>query len=116
LPRAVAAGGCKYSLGRRRKRMHYTVAGVISKDRFTVNGYAESPQFEVRKIYGLDGNSLSLRNMEGMELVAIREQTSPTRFEISIDGAQPITVHHQGWFGRRYSINTPSGEMAATVG
>jgi hypothetical protein len=25
-------------------------------------------------------------------------------------------VRHKGWFGRRYCIDTPAGEMSATVG
>ena len=29
--------------------------------------------------------------------------------------AQVITVHHNGWFGRRYSIDGPLGELSATV-
>lgn len=96
--------------------MRYTVANMLSKERFTIDDDGGTPQFETRRIYGLDGNSLSLRNLEGKELAAIRPRARPTRFEIATGTDQPITVRHQGWFGRRYSMDTPVGETTATVG
>ena len=96
--------------------MRYTVANKWSKERFTIDDDEGTPQFEVLRIYGLDGNSLSLRNLEGKELSAIRPRTGPTRFEIAMGSDQPTTVRHQGWFGRRYSVDSPAGEMSATVG
>jgi len=98
------------------KPMRYTAASKWSKERFTIDDEAGTPKLEVRRIYGVDGNSLLLQNLEGKELAAIRPRTSPTRFEIAIGANQPITVRHRGWFGRRYSIDTPVGEMTATVG
>lgn len=96
--------------------MRYTAAKILSKEQFTIDDDAGAPQFQVRRIYGPDGNSLSLRNPEARELAAIKPRTGPTRFEIAQDDHGPITVRHQGWFGRKYSIETPAGDMTATVG
>jgi uncharacterized protein YxjI len=96
--------------------MRYTAASKRSKERFTIDDDEGKPQFEVLRIYGLDGNSLSLRDMGDNELAAIRERTGPKRFEISVRGQQLITVRHKGWFGKKYCIDTPAGEMSTTVG
>ncbi len=96
--------------------MRYTTASKWSKERFTIDDDEGKPQFEVRRIYGLDGNSLSLRDMGDNELAAVRPRTGPTRFEITVRSRQLITVRHKGWFGKTYCIDTPAGEMGATVG
>src|SRR5215469_729576 len=96
--------------------MRYTLASIFSKDQFTIDDDKGSPLFEVHRIHGLDGNSLSLHDLEGNELASIRPRTGPTRFEVTIGSQQPITVRHKGWFGRRYCIDSPAGEMSATVG
>jgi uncharacterized protein YxjI len=96
--------------------MRYTTASKWSKERFTIDDDEGKPQFEVVRIYGLDGNSLSLRDLGDNELAAILPRTGPTRFEVSAEGNQPITVRHKGWFGKRYCIDTSAGEMTATVG
>jgi hypothetical protein len=94
--------------------MRYTAAGTQSRERFTIDDDAGVPQFEVHKIYGLDGNSLSLRSPAGEELALIAPRYGPTRFEITAQG-QSITVRHLGWFGTRYRIDTPAGETTAFV-
>jgi hypothetical protein len=53
--------------------------------------------------------------MAGEELAGIARRHGPARFEITADG-QSGTVRHLGWFGERYSITTPAGELTATVG
>jgi uncharacterized protein YxjI len=95
--------------------MRYTAAGTRSKELFAIDDDAGTQQFEVRKIYGDDGNSLSLRSPAGEELARIAERHGPTRCEITADG-ESGTVRHLGWFGRRYAIQTPAGEMTASVG
>src|SRR5258708_34195279 len=95
------------------KPMRYTAASKWSKERFTIDDEAGTPKLEVRRIYGVDGNSLLLQNLEGRELAAIRPRTSPTRFEIATGANQPITVRQRGWVGGRYSIDTPAGQMQA---
>jgi uncharacterized protein YxjI len=87
----------------------------MSKERFTIDNDAGTPVFEVHKIYGLTGNSLSLRSPGGGQLALIEPGNSPTRFEISAEGHPPTTVRHHGWFGRRYDIQTPTSQMTATV-
>lgn len=96
--------------------MRYTTASKWSQERFTVGDDDGKPQFEVLRIYGLDGNSLLLRDLGGNELAAIKPRTGPTRFEINVLSQQPITVRHKGWFGKNYSISSSAGEMSATVG
>jgi uncharacterized protein YxjI len=96
--------------------MRYTMASKWSKERFTIDDDEGKPQFEVLRIYGLDGNSLSLQDLGDNELAAIRPRTGPTRFEITVRSQQLITVRHKGWFGKRYFIDTPTGEMSATIG
>lgn len=96
--------------------MRYTLASMFSKDQFTIDGDGGSPLFEVRRIHGLDGNSLSLRDPAGSELASIRPRTGPTRFEVTVGSLHPITVRDKGRFGRKYCIDTPAGEMSATVG
>ena len=96
--------------------MRYTTASKWSKERFTIDHDDGNPQFEVVRIYGLDGNSLSLRDLGDNELAAILPRTGPTRFEVITKGNQPITVRHKGWLGKRYRIDTAAGDMTATVG
>jgi uncharacterized protein YxjI len=96
--------------------MRYTTASKWSKERFTIDDDEGEPQFEVVRIYGLDGNSLSLRDLGDNELAAIRPRTGPTRFEVITEGNQPITIRHKGWSGKSYCIDTAAGEMTATVG
>src|SRR5258707_12760536 len=93
------------------KPMRYTATSKWSKERFTIDDEAGTPKLEVRRIYGVDGNSLLLQNLEGRELAAIRPRTSPTRFEIATGANQPITVRHRGWVGQRDRIDTTLGEM-----
>lgn len=96
--------------------MRYTMASKWSKERFTIDDDEGKPQFEVLRIYGLDGNSLSLRDLGDNELAAIRPRTGPTRFEITVRSQPLITVRHKGWFGKKYFIDMPTGEMSTKVG
>ena len=96
--------------------MRYAIAGKWSRPRFTIEDDEGKTQFEVARIYGLDGNSLSLRDPGDNELAAIRPRTGPTRFEVTAGGQPDITVRHRGWFGKRYRIETPGGQMTATIG
>jgi len=59
--------------------MRYTTASKWSKERFMIDDDEGKPQFEVRRIYGLDGNSLSLRDMGDNELAAVRPRTGGAR-------------------------------------
>jgi len=43
-------------------RVRYVIAGKWSRPRFTIEDDEGKTQFEVVRIYGLDGNSLSLRD------------------------------------------------------
>jgi uncharacterized protein YxjI len=96
--------------------MRYTTASKWSKEKFTIDDDEGKPQFEVVRVYGLDGNSLSLRDLGDNELAVICPRTGPTRFEVIAEGQPSITVRHKGWFGKRYCIDIPAGEMTATVG
>jgi uncharacterized protein YxjI len=105
------------------RRRRYNAVNIWSRELFTIDDDTRTPQFEVRRIYGRSGSSLSLRNLDGRQLAAIRPDTSPARFspthfEIEMGGGHPITVRNQGWgwFGRKYSTTGGGDEMSATVG
>jgi uncharacterized protein YxjI len=96
--------------------MRYTAECKWTAGRFTIGDKADTPQFEVVRIDGLEGNIVSLLSPEGDKLAVITPRYGPTRREIAVADQQPITVRHHGWFGRRYDIATPTGGMSATVG
>lgn len=96
--------------------MRYTADCKWTRGRFTINDKADTPRFEVVRTDELDGNHVSVLSPEGDKLAVITPRYGPTRREIAIADQQPITVRHHGWFGRRYDIVTPVGEMSATVG
>jgi uncharacterized protein YxjI len=96
--------------------MRYTAVCMWTRGRFTIGDEAGTPQFEAVRTDGLDGNIVSVLSPEGDKLTVITPRYGPTRFEIAVADQQPITVRHHGWFGRRYDIGTPMGEMSATVG
>jgi uncharacterized protein YxjI len=96
--------------------MRYTAACKWIKQRFTIDDNAGIPRFEVVRTDGLAGNIVSLHRPGGDKLAVITPRYGPSRLEITADGQQPTAVRHHGWFGRRYDIDTPVGEMRATVG
>lgn len=95
--------------------MHYTAHCDWGSGRFTINDPFGVPRFEVIRTDRPEGSIVSIRSFEGHELAAITPRYGPTRHEITIAAQQPISVRHHGWFGRRYDIATPMGEMSAIL-
>lgn len=96
-------------------RMRYTADCNWTSGRFTVNDMANMPQFQVIRTDTAEGNIVSVLSPAGDKLAVITPRYGPTRQEITVTGQPPITVRHHGWFGRRYDIVTPMGEMNAIL-
>jgi uncharacterized protein YxjI len=95
--------------------MRYTMDGKWRREQFAISDGAGVPQFRVTRIYGLDGNSLSLRDLQDRELAAIRPRSGPARFEVERDGHEPVAVRHRGLLGKKYAIAAPAGEVTVIV-
>jgi hypothetical protein len=95
--------------------MRYTADCNWTSGRFTINDKADTPQFVMVRTDRPDGNIVSVLSPEGDKLAVITPRYGPTRHEITAVGQQPITVRHHGWFGRRYDIATPMGEMSTIL-
>jgi uncharacterized protein YxjI len=79
--------------------------------RFAITDDTGTPQFEVNGKFALT-RKLSVCDMAGTEVAAISRQGWATRYRIVADG-QETTVSPRGFFGRRFEIDSPAGQMEA---
>lgn len=96
--------------------MYYAADCNWTSGRFTINDMAGTPRFTVVKADRPDGSTfVSVLDPAGDKLSVITCRYGPTRQEITVGDRETITVRHHGWFGRRYDIVTPAGEMTTIL-
>jgi uncharacterized protein YxjI len=79
--------------------------------RFAVTDDAGMPQFEVHGRFALT-RKLSVCDIAGTEAAVISRRGLAMRYQI-LAGGQETTVRPQGFFGRRFEIDSPAGPMEA---
>jgi uncharacterized protein YxjI len=80
-------------------------------ERFAITDDAGMPQFEVQGRFALT-RKLSIRDAVGMEVAAISRPAFSRTYEILI-GVQRASVTPRGFFGQRFEIASPAGQMEA---
>lgn len=93
--------------------MRYVMSGKWSlTEHFVITDDSGTPCFDVRGNLGLT-QRLSLRDQSGRELALIKKHLMTTRHEILVDGKSVAEVHHEGFFGEHYEVESDYGRLTA---
>ena len=93
--------------------MRYEIASKWSMiEHFVITDDAGTPRIDVRGNLGLT-QQLSLRDPSGQELALIKKHFMSTRHDILMDGRSVAEVHHEGFFGDHYEVDSQYGRISA---
>jgi uncharacterized protein YxjI len=93
--------------------MHYVLSSKWSLvDHFVIADDSGTPRFDVHGNFGVMQH-LSLRDQSGQELALIKKHLATTRHEILVGGRRMAEVHHDGFFGEHYEIDSSMGRLTA---
>ena len=81
-------------------------------EHFVITDGFGTPRFDVRGRLGLS-QRLSLSDQSGQELAEIRKHLMTTRHDIIVDGQRVAEVHHEGFFGEHYEVDSSFGRITA---
>jgi uncharacterized protein YxjI len=81
-------------------------------EHFVITDGSGRPRFDVRGRLSLS-QRLSLCDQSGQELAEIKKHMMSTRHSIVVDGQQVAEVHHAGFFGEHYEVDSQFGPMTA---
>ena len=80
---------------------HFVITDEFGTSRFDVRGRLSLTQ------------RLSLCDQTGRELAEIRKHLMSTRHDIVVDGQAVAQVHHEGFFGEKYEVDSQFGRITA---
>lgn len=93
--------------------MRYQIASKWSMtEHFVITDEFGTPRFDVRGRLSLS-QRLSLCDQSGQELAEIRKHLMTTRHDIVVGGQRVAQVHHEGFFGEHYEIDSQFGRITA---
>ncbi|HEX9032167.1 MAG TPA: hypothetical protein VF834_10005 [Streptosporangiaceae bacterium] len=81
-------------------------------EHFVISDASGAPQFDVRGNLGLT-QRLTIRDQAGRELAEIKKHLMSTRHDILVGGSKVAEVHHTGFFGDHYDIDSSFGQLSA---
>jgi VCBS repeat-containing protein len=93
--------------------MRYQIASKWSlTEHFVIDDAAGTPAFDVRGNLGFSQH-LTMRDQSGQEVAHIKKHLMSTKHDIEIGGQKIAEIHHEGFFGDRYEINSAYGQISA---
>ena len=93
--------------------MRYVMASKWSlTEHFVISDDSGTPRYDVRGNLGL-GHRLALRDQSGQELAEIKKHLITTTHEILVGGHRAAEIHHAGFFGDHYDIDSSFGRLTA---
>jgi uncharacterized protein YxjI len=93
--------------------MRYQIASKWSMiEHFVITDGSGTPRFDVRGRLSLT-QRLSLCDQSGRELAEIKKHLMSTRHDIIVNGQQVAEVHHEGFFGEKYEVESQFGRITA---
>lgn len=93
--------------------MRYQIASKWSLiEHFVITDGSGTPRFDVRGRLSL-GQRLSLCDQTGQELAEIRKHMMTTKHDIIVGGQRVAEVHHEGFFGEHYEVDSQFGRISA---
>ena len=93
--------------------MRYQIASKWAFiEHFVITDDMGNPVIDVRGNLGLS-QRLTLRDGSGRELAEIKKHLMTTKHDILVDGGMVAQVHHEGFFGDRYEIDSQYGRISA---
>lgn len=93
--------------------MRYQIASRWSMiEHFVITDGSGTPRFDVRGRLSLS-QRLALCDQSGRELAEIRKHMMTTRHDIIVDGQRVAEVHHEGFFGEHYEVDSQFGRITA---
>jgi uncharacterized protein YxjI len=93
--------------------MRYQIASKWSLiEHFEITDDSGNPVIDVRGNLGLS-QRLTLRDGNGQELAEIKKHLMTTKHDIVINGQTVAQVHHEGFFGEHYEIDSQYGRISA---
>ena len=81
-------------------------------EHFVITDEFGTPRFDVRGRLSLS-QRLSLCDQSGQELAEIRKHLMSTKHDIIVGGQRVAEVHHEGFFGERYEVDSQFGRITA---
>lgn len=94
-------------------RVRYQIASKWSLiEHFVINDEFGTARFDVRGSLSLS-QRLSLSDQSGRELAEIKKHLMSTRHDIIVAGQRVAEVHHEGFFGEHYEIDSQFGRISA---
>lgn len=81
-------------------------------EHFVITDGFGSPVLDVRGRLSLT-QRLSLCDQSGQERAEIRKHMMTTRHDIIVDGQRVAEVHHEGFFGEHYEVDSQFGRISA---
>lgn len=93
--------------------MRYQIASKWSLvEHFVITDDRGDPVIDVRGNLGLI-QRLTLQDSSGRELAEIKKHLMTTKHDILVGGGLVAQVHHEGFFGERYEIESQYGQISA---
>jgi uncharacterized protein YxjI len=94
-------------------RVRYQIASKWSMiEHFVITDDYGTPRFDVRGNLGLT-QRLSVQDPSGQLQAEIKKHMMSTRHEILVGGRSVAEVHHEGFFGEHYEIDSQYGRISA---
>jgi uncharacterized protein YxjI len=93
--------------------MRYQIASKWSMvEHFVITDGFGAPVLDVRGRLSLS-QRLSLSDQSGRELAEVRKHMMSTRHDIIVDGQRVAEIHHEGFFGEHYEVDSHFGRISA---
>ncbi len=93
--------------------MRYVIASKWSlTEHFVIEDGFGNQAFDVHGSLGLTQH-LSFRDQSGRQIAEIKKHMMTTAHEILIDGHRAAEVHHSGFFGDKFEIDSSFGRLTA---
>ncbi len=93
--------------------MRFQIASKWSlTEHFVIHDGMGTPVFDVRGNLGFS-QRLSMLDSAGREVAHIRKHLMSTKHDIEMGGQKVAEIHHEGFFGDRYEVNSAYGQITA---
>ena len=81
-------------------------------ERFTITDQMGAPVFDVHGHFGLH-KEVSFRDQSGQVLAVLKKHLMNNRYEVLVGGKHAAEVHHRGFIGQHYQVDSYEGVIDA---